>query len=219
MAKKPLPKEMPPMTARERRANWWHYHWHHVLIVCLALCALAGAAWERLSKAAPDCCVALVTRYAPTPQEIAALQDALGSVCPDVNGDGKVSVAVNDIQIDYTSTAMDDAAIMVMTANVDKLNADFYTCQSGIFLLDDPENFQKAHHALCYLDGSVPEEGAEDWEDMAVPLGACPAAAGLRFGNIDAQALYFARRGAVTEEERAAFAGANALWERLVPAG
>ncbi|MER3104450.1 hypothetical protein, partial [Salmonella enterica] len=86
--------------------------------------------------------------------------------CPDGNGDGRVRVAVNAIQIDYTSTDLDDAAIQVMKTNVDKLNSDFYTRQSGIFLLDDPENFQQNHQALTYLDGSLPPENAMDWENM-----------------------------------------------------
>lgn len=113
----------------------------------------------------------MVTRYAATPGEIASLQAALEAVCPDADGDGEVHVAVNAIQIDYTSTRMDDAAIQSMTANADKLNAGFYTRQSGVFLLDDPENFQASHGALAYLDGSLPPEGAADWENMTVPWG------------------------------------------------
>ena len=216
MAKRPIPREMPAnMTAKERRDNWWRYHWIYVLAGVLAALLLFGIVWERLTKVKYDCSVALVARYAATPAEIASLQAALEKDAPDYNGDGEVHVAVNAIQIDYTSTAMDDAAIQVMTTNVDKLNSDFYTRQSGIFLLDDPENFQTNHDALSYLDGSTPPEGSTDWQNMTIPLSDWPGAAEVRWDNCLPETLYFARRVILTEKDEAAFAGAQALWAAL----
>ena len=215
MTRRPEPREMPPMTDAQRRDNWWRYHWLYVLVGVLALTAVAGVAWERVTRERYDCSVALVTKYAATPAEIASIQTALEAVCPDLDGDGQVHVAVNAIQIDYTSTRMDDAAIQVMTTNVDKLNSDFYTRQSGIFLLDDPENFQKAHGALAYLDGSAPPEGAEDWEKMTVPWEEWAGAADVELHNCDGKQLWFARRAAFSEADEAAFAGAGILWEAL----
>ena len=216
MAARPQPREMPGnMTPQQRRANWWHYHWLHVLIAAVAVIAVLGVIWEQAAKERYDCSVALVTRYAATPAEIASIQTALERVCPDCNGDGETHVAVNAIQIDYTSTDMDDAAIQVMTTNVDKLNSDFYTRQSGIFLLDDPENFQAAHGALAWLDGSAPPEGALDWEDMTVPWKDWAGSAGVDLDNCDGERLWFARRAAFDQADEAAFAGANALWAAL----
>lgn len=215
MTRRPEPREMPAMTDAQRRDNWWRYHWLYVLIGVLAATAVAGVAWERITRERYDCSVALVTKYAATPAEIASMQTALEAVCPDLDGDGQVHVAVNAIQIDYTSTRMDDAAIQVMTTNVDKLNSDFYTRQSGIFLLDDPENFQKAHGALAYLDGSTPPEGAEDWEKMIVPWEEWAGSVDVELHNCDGKQLWFARRAAFSEADEAAFAGAGALWEAL----
>ena len=119
MEKRPKPREMPGnMTPRQRRENWWHYHWLYVLAAVLAAAAVSFVIWEQVTKERYDCSVALVTRYAVTPEEVASLQAALEAVCPDGNGDGRVRVAVNAIQIDYTSTDLDDAAIQVMTTNV-----------------------------------------------------------------------------------------------------
>lgn len=216
MSKRPIPREMPEnMTPQQRRDNWWRYHWLHVLIAVLAVILLCGIAWERLNKVNTDCSVALVTRYAATPDEIASLQAALERAAPDFNGDGEVHVAVNAIQIDYASTAMDDAAIQVMTTNLDKLNADFYTRQSGIFLLDDPESFQTNHDALSYLDGSTPPEGSVDWENMTRPLSDWKGAAEVDWDNCLPDTLYFARRMILTEADENAFAGAQALWAAL----
>lgn len=203
----------PSLTPRQRHDNWWRYHWLHVLCAVLAAIALTGILWERAHREVYDCSIAMVTRYAAAPEEIASLRSALEAVCPDVDGDGEVHVAVNAIQIDYTSTDLDDAAIQSMTTNVDKLNADFYTRQSGIFLLDDPENFQTNHGALAYLDGSTPPEGAVDWENMTRPYGDWSGAVDLQ--NCQADRLWFARRIRTGPKDEAAFAGEQLLWENL----
>lgn len=205
------PREMPDMTPQQRRDNWWRYHWLHVLIAVLAVITVMGIAWERHGRADSDCGAALVVRYAVTPEESAALKAALESAAEDTNGDGGVEVALSDIQIDYTADSLDDAAIRQMTANVDKLHADFYTGQSGIFILDDPENFQRNHAALLYLDGTEPPETAEDWENMVRPWADSPALAGLTFRNLDTGSLYLGRR--IGE----GFDGEDALWNSLFP--
>ncbi len=207
--------EDPNLTPKQRRDNWWRYHWLHVLCVVLAVIALTGVIWERTHKERYDCSVALVTRYAATPSEIASLQAALEEVCPDVDGDGEVHVAINAIQIDYTSTSLDDAAIQVMTTNVDKLNSDFYTRQSGIFLLDDPENFQANHGALTYLDGSLPPEDAMDWENMTIPWSDWSGSESVELVNCQGDHLWFARRIQTSVKDEKAFAGEQLLWDRM----
>lgn len=215
MPKKEYPREMPDMTPQQRRDNWWRYHWLHVLCAALALIVLCGVIWERVTRDQYDCSVALVTRCAATPNELASLRTALEHAMTDFNGDGEIHVAINAVQIDYTSTDLDDAAIQLMTANVDKLNSDFYTRQSGIFLLDDPENFQLNHGALSYLDGTAPEEGAADWENMAIPLTDWPEAERVTFENCEPGRLWFARRVVLNDADEKAFAGARAMWTAL----
>ena len=92
-----IPREMPDMTPAQRRDNWWRYHWLYVLIGVLAVIAAAGIAWEHLTRTEYDCGVALVTRYAVTPEELSALKTTLEAAAEDSNGDGRVQVAVNDI--------------------------------------------------------------------------------------------------------------------------
>lgn len=207
--------ENPSLTPKQRRDNWWRYHWLYVLCAVLAVTALAGVIWERSTREHYDCSIALVTRYAALPSEIASLQAALEAVCPDVNGDGEVHVAINAIQIDYTSATLDAASLQVMTTNVDKLNSDFYTRQSGIFLLDDPENFQANHGALTYLDGAFPAEGAVDWENMTVPWRDWPGSEAVELVNGQADCLWFARRIMTSAEDEKAFAGEQILWDRM----
>ena len=189
-----IPREMPDLTPQQRRDNWWRYHWLYVLAGVLAVLTAAGIAWERFARAEYDCGAALVTRYAVTQKELSALKTALEAAAEDSNSDGRVQVSVNDIQIDYTATDLDDASIRQMTTNVDKLHADFYTGQSGVFILDDPENFQRNHAALRYLDGSEPTEDAVDWENMVRHWNDSPVLNGLTFRNLDTASLYLGRR-------------------------
>lgn len=206
-----IPREMPDLTPQQRRDNWWRYHWLYVLAGVLAVLTAAGIAWERFARAEYDCGAALVTRYAVTQKELSALKTALEAAAEDSNSDGRVQVSVNDSQIDYTATDLDDASIRQMTTNVDKLHADFYTGQSGVFILDDPENFQRNHAALRYLDGSEPTEDAVDWENMVRHWNDSPVLNGLTFRNLDTASLYLGRRiGELSGDD---------LWNGLFPDG
>lgn len=207
--------EDPNLTPKQQRDNWWRYHWLHVLCGVLTVIVVSGVIWERAHKEQYDRSVALVTRYVVTPDEIASLQAALEAVCPDFDGDGEVHVAVNTIQIDYTTTDMDDAAIQLMETNVDKLNSDFYTRQSGIFLLDDPESFQENHQALTYLNGSLPPENAMDWENMTRPWSDWPGSKDVEMVNLQPDRLWFARRIQTGEKDEKAFACEQVLWDRM----
>ena len=207
--------ENPTLTFRQKRQNWWYYHKTHVLIGAVAAAALFTVIRGYVTKVEPDCTVALVTRYLPTDGEVASLEAQLARYSPDTNGDGKVYVAVNVIQIDYTSTDMSTESLKIMEANIDKLNFDFYTRQSGIFLLEDPSYFQSNHQALAYLDGSIPPEGSTDWENMVRPWEDWPGSALVEREGRLPQALWFGRRIAAGEKDEAAFAGARALWEAL----
>ena len=215
MARRETPREMPDMTPAQRRANWWHYHWCHVLLGGIILAILGGILLDQVRERKPDCCVALVTRREADSQTLSSLQAALERVAPDANGDGEVHVDVYSIQIDYTSQDLSPEALRVMEANVDKLNFDFYTRRSGIFLLDDPENFQRNHQALAYLDGSTPPEGSVDWENMTVPWADWDDSQSVELGNCQGDSLWFARRVVTGPKDEAALAGARALWEAL----
>ena len=212
MARREQPREMPDMTPARRRANWWHYHWRYVLLGGIVLGILGGIALDQARQRKPDCCVALVVREEPDGGELASLQAALERIGPDANGDGEVHVDVYPIRIDYTSTDMSPEALRVMEANVDKLNFDFYTRRSGIFLLDDPENFQRSHQALAYRDGSTPPEGAGDWENMAVPWADWDGSGQVEMSG---GPLWFGRGIAAGPEDEDA--GARGLWEAMFP--
>ena len=211
------PEEHRELTAREKRRNWWHYHWKYLLLGLIAALILGRIAYDRLTCVEPDCSVALVTRHQATSLETASIQAALEQVCPDLNGDGSVLVEIHAIWLDYTSTDTNAEAMKVMEANIDKLNFDFYTRQSGLFLLDDPENFQKNSRALAYLDGSTPPEEAGDWQNMVRPWADWPGHTQAELEYCQPDRLWFGRRILTDEKDEQAFQGAQTLWNVLFP--
>lgn len=210
------PEEKRELTPAERRRNWWHYHWYFLLGGLIAALILGRIAYDQLTRVYPDCGVALVTRFAPAQEELDALRAALEAVCPDVNGDGRVFVSVNAIQLDYPAIAENRMDPQAAASNLDKLSADFYTRRSGLFLLDDPDAFQAANQALARRDGSLPTEDM-DGRELAVPWTECRTEP-VTFAGLGEESLWLGLRVTFSEEDRAGMAGARALWERLTGA-
>ena len=206
------PEEKRELTAEEKRRNWWHYHkWHIALGIVLAVFA-GSLIWQAYvgSTLLPD-------------DTAAALETALSALGEDLNGDGQAVVSLRQ----YVSGGGADMAGAAATAV--QLMADIVEGESYFFLLEDPEQFQQAYHALRRLDGTLPEEDASA-EGAYLPWDACPVLRQLDLGGYsytvmgetvagDSQELLsglsFARRGYWTEESAPYPEGCDALWERL----
>lgn len=222
------PEEKRELTPEERRKNWWHYHKWHVAAGAVLIALAAGLLWEALGigRVDPDYQAAYVGRYSLPEETAQALQEGLASLGEDLNGDGVVSVRLNQYPTDYGADA--EASIASQTA----LMADLVSCESCLFLLEDPEAFLQNGPILRRLDGSLPEEDEKvPVEELALPWSQCPALAGLPLGEYryglpsgealtgDSQALlsglYVGRRGFWTERTCAWPEGCDALWEKM----
>lgn len=223
------PEEKAPMTDRERRKNWWHYHkWHMVvglvgaLILTDLVCHALGVGEVR-----PDYQIAYVGS-APLPEDTAAaVESAFAALGEDLNGDGKTAVQLAQ----YVSHPANGGADPQYEAATEvKLVGDINACESYFFLLEDPEQFQTSYHALCRLDGSLPDEKDDSVEDVCFAWTECPALAGQELGEYSTQVLgwtvtghnqellgplYIARRGFWTERTTDYPEGCAALWERV----
>lgn len=211
-----------PLTARERRANWWYYHKWYVL-AGLALALLLGdILWHVLGigVAEPDYQFAYVGRDPLPADAAAALQDALAQLGQDCNGDGRTVVQLNQYATGGEGSA--DYAY----ASYTRLMVDLEQCNSYFFLLDDPASFQRDYQILRRLDGTLPEDGGTDGGAVAVPWSGCPALTSLALGAYargetagDCQellrGLYLARRGFWTERTVAHPAECDSLWALL----
>lgn len=210
------PAEVHILTKEEKRRNWWHYHkWHVVIAAVLALCA-GNILWNALGigKTEPDYSIAYVGRTPLSEETAAALRDGLIALSPDLNGDGKVTVELQ--QYVSVNTGDSDSLYYAQAAQV-QLVADITDCKSYFFLLEDPDGFQKATSALRNLDGSLPADGDLTPDGKYVRWGDCPMLAQIELGAAReaVSQLSFARRGFWTEKTVPNAAGCDALWERL----
>ena len=220
-------------TKAEKAANWWHYHW---VAVVIGVAAVFFGGWiikDTVFQTRPDVQIAYVGTHELPVDTVNALQNALTPFCQDENGDGKVVVQVATYNVDFDVENESTDAYYQM-AGVTRLNGDLSggskTC---IFLLEDPENFEKMTGALRYLDGTTPEDqddAAADWQQMVYRWTDCPVLTGLDLGNFEGYTaldditdtnqnalahLYVGCRGVWDNDQAEAFADGFALWDTL----
>ena len=217
-------------TRREKAGNWWHYH---KVMVAAAVLLAAAAVWilyDMFGRARPDYDIGWVGE-AELPQDtVAALEQQLAAYGQDLDGDGQVLVEFTQFSFDFDPPEDDETDPTYRMAMLTRLEGDL-SLEDGcyIYLLQDPEGFQNQTGALQYLDGTLPSDGAGDWQNMVYRWADCPVLAGLDLGDytglttIDdvtgsSQELladvYVARRGN-WQAENEYFNACDALWAAL----
>lgn len=178
-----IPDKPRERTKKEKFLNWLHYHKWHLAAAAAALAVAASLVWNAVSAPTYDYQVGLVSRVALPDAVLTGLAEGLAGLGQDLDGDGQVRVQINQYNLDFSDLdSQDPYAVM---ASQTRLAADLQMATNFIFLLDDPESFlQAAPMVLCYLDGSLPEEGAGDVENMVVPWAGSPASQ-LPLGSIE----------------------------------
>lgn len=217
------PDEKIPLTAAEKRKNWWYYNKFFVAAGIVLLSILVSIVWNALHQVKPDYQIAYVGTNSLPDDTVSAIEANFAALGEDLNGDGRVVVRL----MQYASADRDDPQT-ALAAEV-KLMADFTECESYFFLLEDPEGFQQNYGSLRRLDSSTPEaeppgEGAYvSWAQCPVltqmELGeySYPLMGGTASGSSDelVSGLYFARRGFWTDKTAPYPEGCAALWEKL----
>ena len=164
----------PPLTRKERVANWWHYHKWHVAIGAVLLLALFDIGFHivRSGRETPDYQFAYVGSRLLPDEAVSAFENALSVLTTDRNGDGRVIVWLNQ----YADAAVSgdaDAAMYAYASGV-RLMADLERGDSAFFLLENPQEFQRNYEILS--------GDALLWTD-------CPALASLPLGEYDENLL------------------------------
>lgn len=203
------------LTPRQKLENWWRYHWYVVLIAVIAVgLAIYFSSSGAVARPADYSVIWVGGQYLPDGTE-QALADALAAYGEDVDGDGQVVVRIRQIALDLRAIAeRGSTSGQQEYADLMALDADLNCGQSTIFIMEDPEAFQAYSGALLYLDGTGPQAGAEDWENMAVSwqdtVGPIPDGAPAP--------LWLGCRGCWKEEQREGWENARRLWVRIVAA-
>lgn len=201
------PDEPIEYTKKQKAANWWHYNWKIVAVIAVVVAVVGYYAWKALTAVHPDQQIALVSAES-LPEEVSdALGQALSGLVEDANGDGQALAQIRSYQLDLegldasinassTGTSTSTSAVQdvggamneltngyMQMAQSTVLNADLTTGEAVIFLVDEPEAFQRTYGVLSAADGTTvseedPLNGVEwfAWSD-------CPVLASLDLGE------------------------------------
>ena len=169
-------------TIKERLANWFYYNKIWVAVGAVILWVAGSMLWNALGigQEKPDFCVAYVGGVQMPEDCVTAVEAALEELAPDANGDGTVVVTLIQYILPGTATVED---MRYSYAAQMSLLADITEGQSLLFLVEDPQEFQRAFQILAHLDGTIPDE--EDYEglDKVYAWGNCPVLADLDLGG------------------------------------
>ena len=208
-----VPEKPRELTPAEARANWWHYHWYYVVLIAAAVLLVGYFVWSRVTEIKPDYTVAVVGRVDPDAAFLSEVEAKLEAVADDVNGDGKVKVNVKSIWLALDFETQDSSLRKLMESSEDKLNSDFYLCESMIFIVDDPAAMEQRYGCFRLLDGTDPQEGDRvSVADFAVPLEDTALAGTQSESGAEWYVTRRLREG-LTDD---AIAAADALWEKLI---
>ncbi len=211
--------------------NWWDYHkWYVIGGILLAVFLVRRVGYAvGFFGIKSDLQVAYVGEN-PLPEETQeAVKGALKSLIWDFNGDGRLEVEFHS----YAEGLGEEGGDEGLTYSYGKeivLLGDIQDCDSYLFLLEDPENFQVRYQLLACEDGSEPAPTDFSVEGKGFLWEECPALASLDLGYYEESVLGMDIEGENQEKLGGLFVGRRCfptkktcknlencqeLWERL----
>jgi len=137
------PREKVVLTKKQRRQNWWHYNKWFVVLGVVLVFIIGRWVWRVVTEVHPDYQVAYVGSLPLSEEQTDELESYFAPLGVDCDGDGKVTVQVNEYLTDQSSEN-----VMYSYAYSVQLMADFEDCESYFFILEDPELFQENYEIL-----------------------------------------------------------------------
>lgn len=226
--------EMPELTRTQVRwkkwKNWWYYYKWYVICGIILLGIIINVTGSNLGwwTKAPDLQIAYVGKAELPADTVSALEDAFASIAADFNGDGEIIVRINQYISGLNSS--DPEMAQYEYASELSLIGDISDCESYLFLMDDPEQFQREYQLIAALDGSCPDDTDFSIEDKVISWSACPLLAGKDLGDYSASifgkeitgsnqellsGLFLGRRCFFTEDRTGNVEKCAELWDVL----
>lgn len=150
--------------------NWiYYYKWYvigGILLLLFAVRYIAGI--FGVAEPHPDLQAAYVGRHVLSEETITALQDLLAARAGDYNGDGKVLVTVHQY-LTSDEAGIAEAQQSASAAEI-SLVGDVDGCESYLFFLEEPEQFQIEWQILANADGTAPSADDYSVEGKVVPI-------------------------------------------------
>ena len=206
-------------TKKDKWNNFWFYHKTHVIVAVIAALFVAYMVYDMVTKVHPDYNVAILTSKTIPSDLSDQLGDEIEKYGEDLNGDGEVVVQMNVFEIAQGEAANTMDPNMQM-AGIVKFQGDVQTGDSYIYLTDDDSfvAYGTEEGMFTYLDGSQPEEGAKDYENMRLPMSECKGLADTEIGEIFDDYSFSLRwiRDDLLEDNPDYYVASKELYENLV---
>lgn len=174
--------ELKADTPKKKWDNFWFYHKWHVVAILVAALLIAFFIHDMVTKVNPDYEIGMITEATYPSDMIDSLQKQVEKYADDRNGDGQVSVQINNYVL-AAGTQPDASTAQMQEANMVKMSADLSSGNSVIFITDLPsfQYQQKTGQIFSYTDGTNPEKNASDYDKMRIPLKDCKNLSPLKY--------------------------------------
>lgn len=133
--KKELPKEFPkePLTSKQKWDNFWFYNTGKVVAVLIAAVLVGLYIFELVTKEKYDTTIVYATSDYVLDDQATEIDGMLEQYMSDANGDGKVSILLDTVVLNETTTQTDPTLAQAQST---KLMAAFALNEDSIFILD-----------------------------------------------------------------------------------
>ena len=151
-------------TPKSKWDNFWFYHKTHVIVGILIVLIVSWFIYDLASKVDPDYQIGIITNSSYPSETLDKLGEQLALHAEDLNGDGQVVVQVNGYPMAIGSDSTSEVDANTQMASVTRFSVDVQSGDSIIFMADEESfrNVMEMYSLWSYLDGTNPEEGAED---------------------------------------------------------
>ena len=160
-------------TRKDKFKNWWYYSRFVVLGAVILIIFAVAVVVAVFNKQQPDYKILLMTHKTYPTELVSAMQSFFETVADDRNGDGVVQVQVDNYTLFIDESNGEYAEDMFEAART-RYASDVYYGESMIYLFD-AASFNELYEdqLFVYTDGSTPEPGATDYENMMLPISEC----------------------------------------------
>lgn len=203
----------PPMTRKERLANWFHYNKLWLAVWAVILSVAGSMVWNMLGigQVRPDYMFAYIGANNLPEGCAAALETELAALGEDVNGDGRVRVELRQYATNRSGDA--ETALYYNYAVDVVLVADITEAESYFFIVEDPLDVQMNYQILAGADGTPPEDGDFDVDGKVFRWSSCPVLSGLSVEQEPLRNLYIGRRCFYDGKQAEGQEANDALWQ------
>ena len=139
--------------------NWWYYYKWYVLLGLLLLVILL----HRMSSAfgwfsrEPDLQIAYIGKTSLPDDTAKAVVQSFTDLVSDYNKDGSILVQLNQYVSGSDASSGDDSFYYQYASEIEIIG-DINDCESYLFHLEDPLDFQRRFQILATPDGNCPED-------------------------------------------------------------